>query len=504
MIGAHRPHNCCVKLSAVPDIDMSSITELNDPRQSRGSFNFFKRFGTLSIDAGPIVLILDQLDGLRKTDQIGEIESLMIDLKDSGRNWYVIVSLLEPRFDFWNNVSSDPFKDRFGTTVGGRTQLKVSNLSILTPEQGRELLTVRLSSSQLQAQRDRDGVSDPCYPLRKEKVEELAEADPFSARALLQRGSDAYIEAVSGLRPQRMRLSDFLKNTFADIRGNLAADDIGVDTSLIADRITELFNLVSVAYTGAGLAPETGPLDKEMASFRGSDRIYRCNRRQIRVVGHDVQQGNSFPSVLNRILGAPAWTILVRDGRIRASGAATTKGLTQFQQDKTFIHMPIEEIKNLHALGALLAKMKEGDFEHEGTEPDPTEENILRCLARHDGLVDMTLTREFVRLAELEKSEAGPAQQASPGRDTGREFETRASAAPPGSMVDLVARIMEDERWLAFDRLHSRVLSRGMRASPNEVYHCLVADPLCEKVTLYPMDSSPLIVPSIIVWTVEA
>lgn len=466
--------------------------------------DLLKQLGSLSIDAGPIVLVLDQLDGLRKSEQIGELESLMIDLNDASKNWYLIVSLVVERYQFWNDILSDPFRGRFGTIDGGMHRLKVSELAALTPEQARELLSVRLSSSELRAQRERDSVGDPSYPLPKERVEELAESGASSARALLQRASDAYVEAVSGIRPVRRQLAEFLGSTFTDIKGHLCDDDLLVDSNLVADRIKELFNLISVAYTGSGLEPQTGPLHGQTANFRGTDRIYRCNDRQIRVVGHDVQHGNSFPSVLNRIVDAPSSTILVRDGRIRATGRATTKLLTRFRQDKNFVHMPLHEIKNLHALGALLAKMSEGDFEHERTDPPPTEENILRCLALYEDLVDSDLAREFVRLVGLEEGEEETSQPA----DAGDETQTKTERTPPpvasDSIVQLVTQIMEGERWLVFERLCARVLSRGVSASPDQVCDCLKAVPLCEKVMVYPTDSSPLEAPGIIVWTVEA
>ncbi len=465
--------------------------------------NVLKWFGSLSIDAGPILLVLDQLDGLNRPEQIGEIESLLIDLKDAARNWYVVVSLLDAKFDFWNRILSDPFKGRFGTTVGNQTMLHVSELSRLDTEQAKELLTVRLSSHSLQAQRHRDGVSNPFYPLHEDQIEELSGAEVFSARALLQKAADAYVEVVSGMAPRARPLGLFLENALADIRMKLTDDDVAVDTNLIADRAKELFNLLSLTHVGSELEPEAGSLHKELRSFRGSDRIYRCNERQVRLIVHDVQQGNSFPSVLKKILDAPPGTVLVRDGRIRAAGPVTRDLLNRFRQDKVFIHLPLEEVWDLHALGALLAKMNEGDFQHERTDPAPTRENILTCLAGHQRLVDTNLAREFIRLAGLGEPEEVPGQPESAGGQAPREPEQPPSSASPDSMVALVREIMEGEGWLAFNRLCARVLSRGMKATQTQVYDCLKAEPLHNKVTVYPVESSPLQAPAVIVWTVE-
>lgn len=476
------------------------------PLEDHEVADLLKRFGSLSIDAGPIVLVLDQLDGLRRNEQIGEIESLMIDFKDSSHNWYVIVSLVVEKFGLWNDTLSDPFKGRFGHTAGRIARLHVSELSSLTPQQSRDLLSVRLSSYGLRAQRERDGVSDPYYPLSKEKVDELAESRAFSARSLLQTSCDAYVEAVSGMQPPRLQLNDFLKSTFTDIRGQIGEDEVSVDTSSVADRIGELFHCICIAFTGSGLTAETGPLHSQMGGFPGSDRIYRCQDRQVRVVGHDVQHGNSFPSVLKRIVNEPSWTVLVRDGRIGASGTVTRKLLAQFRQDKAFIHLSLDEIRSLHSLGSLLAKMREGDFQHERTDPEPTEENILPCLARLNHLVDTDLVRHFTRVVGLDRSEGHErGERTKPTeliKDEPRK-ETESSPAQSDTIVHLLVEIMERERWLAFERLYSRVLSSGTSASPAHVYDCLRTDRLGQRVAVYPPDFSPLEAPGIIVWTGE-
>ena len=82
-----------------------------------------------------------------------------------------------------------------------------------------------------------------------------------------------------------------------------------------------------------------------------------------------MQQTNKFPSVLNRIVNASPNTILIRDGRIGISGKVTNEKLKQFQKDKRFCHLGFNQVKSLHALGRLLAKMREGEFEHEDTDP---------------------------------------------------------------------------------------------------------------------------------------
>jgi len=477
------------------DVDHGRLG-VSGPLEDHQVVDVLRWIGSLALEEGPVVIVLDQLDGLKKSEQIDQIESILIDLKDSGRNFLVIASLLHEKFDFWNSNLSDPFKGRFGTTDGSRTRLRVSELSALTPEQARNLLLARLSLPSLVTQRQLDGRSDRYYPLTEEIVEQLAESSSggTSAGSVLQRASDRYVEVVTGLRPPSTPLSDFVGTALADIIGHLRDEDLPTDTSSIADRIGELFGLISVALTGSAPDTEAGPLHRTMGNFRGSDRVYRANGSEVRVIGFDVQQGKSFPSLLKKIVDAPPNTILVRDGRIRVSGAVTTQLLTQFRKDKSFFHLPLDEIKNLHALGALLAKMREGDFQHEDTDPKPTEENFLKCLALQADLVEKGLSREFKRLVGLEQT----------GRDDRRAGPDALPPPPPYSIVDLVTKIMERERWLAFERLCVRVVSSETSASRPQIYDCLRSSQVRDKVMLYPMDSSPLEGPAIIVWTAES
>jgi hypothetical protein len=423
----------------------------------------------------------------------------------------------------WNRVLSVPFKQRFGRIHDGSAALEVTELNRPTPQESKELIERRLSSPELHAQRERDGHWEPCFPLEPATVEAIARADLSSARAVLQQASAAYLQVVTGMEPRTRRLSNMVQNALADVTGMLTDDDLAVDTSLIADRISDLFDLMFFAAAGVRLEPTRGPLYREMAVFRGVDRIYDCKGTQVRVIGHDVQSGNSFPSVLSRIVDEPAATILVRDSRVPASGRATTHLLAQFQQDKVFIPLSLEDARLLHALGVLLAQMYEGEFEDERTDPAPTEENILRCLAAHQGLLDLMVTREFTRLAGLD-AEPGTAQnRQNKAREDAPDESPGASTIPaqvsgtlpgvdvtrippdgPDSMPEVVSRIMEAERWLAFDRLCARIAASGLSASAAQVYQCLTTGSLSGKVTVYPLDAGPLDAPAIIIWTSEA
>ena len=215
-------------------------------------------------------------------------------------------------------------------------------------------------------------------------------------------------------------------------------------------------------------------------------------RLQFDWCAYDVQQKNKFPSVLNRIVKAPPTTILVRDGRVRISGRATTEKLDLFQKDKKFLHLSLDQVRNLHALGNLLAKMREGEFDNEETEPKPTERGIYECLAQNSELVETDLAHAFLAMAGLESESHGEMTPDGVG-----------TTEPDDPIVVGLARIMEEERWMSFERLCVRVSSRGISADPQKVYQRLKARPLCDSVLIYPRHVNLLESIGIVIWSLE-
>ena len=204
-----------------------------------------KQLGHLSFGAGPIVLILDQLDILVKPDHIHEIESLMIDLNDSSRNWYVIISLVHEKFDLWMSTLSMPFKHRFGAVTQGSVVLTTTELFGLREEQRLQLIMARLGAPRLISQRKSDEIDDPYYPLSESTIRELTTSDISNPRMLIQKAGQTYVEAVSGSKQVRKTtLLDFIEQRLADLRAELQDEDITVDTACLADRVEELFRLL--------------------------------------------------------------------------------------------------------------------------------------------------------------------------------------------------------------------------------------------------------------------
>ena len=379
-----------------------------------------KQLGHLSVGTGPIVLILDQLDSLVRSEQILELETLMIDLNDSSRNWYIIVSLVEEKFDLWNSTLSMPFKTRFGTRSGDQMSVAAVGLSSLSMGERRQLIMERLATPALKSQRRKDGVNDLRYPLSEAAIEDLVSSGISNPRMLIWKASDAYLAAVTGTGPPPKRtLADFVEQQFTDLRSELQEQDLAVDTAYLADRVDELIRILWSTKGCAPLDVMDGSLRSDLPNFEGIDRVYQCGETTVRVILYDVQLKTKFPNVLKKIVDLPRNTILIRDGRIVISGKVTNEKLKQFQKDKRFCHLSLDQVKSLHALGRLLAKMREGEFEHEDTDPKPTESAIYECLAQHPDLAETDLAYAFLSHGLPRRFSPGDSSFANRGKGSG-------------------------------------------------------------------------------------
>ncbi len=458
-----------------------------------------KQLGHLSAGAGPIILIFDQLDTLVQPDQIHEIESLMIDLNDASRNWYVVLSLVDDNFRIWHSTFSEPFKQRFGTVIPGSVSLAPAVLAGLTERQRSELITARLRTPALISRRKQDNIDDPLYPISPQAFQELTATDTSNPRMLIQKASQAYLDAVTGKPPGVVKLYDFVEQSFADLRAELEVEDLAVDTASLADRTKELFEVLWFVKSSSELTITDGPLNRQIANFEGVDWLLTCGESQVRLVCYDVQRTSKFPRVLNKIMDSQPATILVRDGRAGISGKATKQKLDLFQKDKKFFHLSLDEIKTLHALGRFLAKMREGEFENQDTEPKPTESAIYECLARQHDLAETALAGAFLAMTGL----AGPVDE-NHVSDTEEEVSDGSDhLASDDSVADGVARVMELERWMSFERLCARVNTTGTTADPPKVSHCLRTQPVCDRVLIYPPQVDLLEGIGIVIWNTE-
>jgi hypothetical protein len=186
---------------------------------------------------------------------------------------------------------------------------------------------------------------------------------------------------------------------------------------------------------------------------------------------------------------------LVRDGRVRVSGRATKEQLDLFQKDKKFFHLSLDQVKTFHALGNLLARMREGEFENQDTEPKPTESAVYECLAGQPDLAETDLAKAFSAIINPAGSDPDVRTLDTDGEPTVLPRDDK--------MVLEVEKVMEQERWMSFERLCVRMRAAGITADPREVCHCLRNRPVCNSVLVYPRDVNLLESIGIVIWNTE-
>jgi len=269
-------------------------------------------------------------------------------------------------------------------------------------------------------------------------------------------------------------LSSFLDDALSEIHSSFAGEEPSIDTASVSDRITELFDVLHFSETGTGVTVSDGPLKLAGGKFEGSDKEYSAGSATTRVVCHDIQRGAAFPTMLKKLTDARPGTILVRDGRVGISGKVTQSRLQQYRSRNEFIHLTLDDVRRLHALGKLLAKMRQGDFLNEWTDPDPSEENIRKCLGSLDLVSNMGLSHAFRQK-----------------RDGGLVCPEPPPPPPPQTLVTKVQQIMRREGWLCFERLLYRVYLEGIpHVTAEGLAKAVAHESLRDLLEIHPQDPS--------------
>ena len=422
--------------------------KVGGPIEDNDIADVLKNLGKLGVQCGPIILVLDQLDAIKGEDCISEFQQIAFDLMDHSKCWYLVISLLVEKFELWCQTLSEAFVRRFGELEQGVWKHRVTELSLIDERQQREVISKRLTHPPLAALRLQEGKNDDLYPFVPADLNGLTSRGPTSPGAVLQDAEDQYRSIVLGSPAPKKKLDTFLADTLSEIHSSFSEDEPSIDTPSIADRITELFDVLHYSETGQGITPADGPLRQAGQKFVGSDTVYSVGARTVRVVCHDIQRAASFPNVLKKLGDAQPETILVRDGRVGISGKVTQSLLQQYRSRHEFIHLTLDEVRRLHALGQLLAKMRQGDFQNEQTEPSPAEDNIRKCLGSIDFISGMSLSYAFV-----EKLNPPPPPPPPPPEDI---------------LVTKVQQIMRREGWLCFERLLYRIYLEGIQHITSE------------------------------------
>ncbi len=492
--------------SSMSNKDLETI-DAGEPMSNSEIKLLLTALGYLTKDIGPILIVLDQLDRM-KNDHIEIFETILFDLFDS-TNFYVVISLLEDAFDTWATHLTTPLKQRIGTPSpeGSLTLPIVHVRAIHNRRNKRALIFQRLSSEELIEMRHKDKIEDPIFPFTEEVLENVLGEDPLFPRILLNEAQFQYRSVITGAKPEKECLLTTIEENFLEIRESINAEELITNTTFIADRLSELFEIILIGDGETTTVYEDGPFITEniVKNFIGSDRVYSLGDNKIRLIGYDVQQGSKFPNVLKKIVDASSNTILFRDAKIPTTGKVTQDLLEEFQKDKTFILLDSNDIRDLYALGRLLAKMRQGDFNDSKTDPDPTPANILDCLSKMAVLTDKEIVHEFKRMAENRSKDNGNKiiHQEKPFQT--QDHPPEAAEEVVNTLTNHIKTIMSRERWVCFERLLYLTYQSGVQnIDQSKLVGSLQSDELKGLFEIYPSDPNFPKLKKIIVWKEES
>ncbi|GJQ58140.1 MAG: hypothetical protein D8M57_07510 [Candidatus Scalindua sp. AMX11] len=482
------------------------IIDAGEPMSNSEIKLLLTALGYLTKDIGPILIVLDQLDRM-KNEHIEIFETILFDLFDS-TNFYVVISLLEDAFDTWSTHLTVPLKQRIGTpsSEGALTLPIVHVRAIHNLRNKRALIFQRLSTEELIELRRKDKKEDPIFPFTEDILETVLGEEPLFPRILLNEAQFHYRSVITGAISKKEDLLAMIEENFSEIREAVDALELITNTTFIADRLSELFEIILSGQGEITVTYEDGPFvtDNIVTNFIGSDRVYTLGENKIRVIGYDVQQGNKFPNVLRKLADAPPNTILLRDAKIPTTGKVTQDLLAEFQQDKTFILLDSNDIRDLYTLGRLLAKMRQGDFNDCKTDPDPTHTNIMHCLSKMPALTGKEIVHEFMRMVENRAKEWGndisPQRKPSPPQN----WPAEEVADVLNTLTDQIRTIMSRERWICFERLLYLMYQSGVNdIDQGQLISWLHSDDLRGLLDIYPTDPHFPIQRKIVVWKEE-
>ena len=158
-------------------------------------------FGKLASQAGaPVVLVLDQLDLIATQPQLDEMQRLLFALIDQSQNWVVLIGLVAERYAAWDAALTQALRGRVGVPDSNAPlgfRLPVIDMLPIANEQKRQLLSCRLDSPALVAQRKKDGITSAIHPLQEEDMARLTAGGAIFPRHLLAAAAEIYAMRTS-------------------------------------------------------------------------------------------------------------------------------------------------------------------------------------------------------------------------------------------------------------------------------------------------------------------
>lgn len=480
------------------------------PLEEEEGLELLRRLGELSrLARTPIVLVLDQLDLMTEHVQIDAFQHLLFTLINESRNWYVVIGVIEDKFELWKSYLTDALLTRLVAVGAGH--LPVIQLTQISGQAERlSLLGQRLKAPALGAVRAARAISSEIYPLDDADLRVLTKG-PVFPRQLLSAASVTYVARAQGerqgaahLRPPES-LDGRMRAEFEERRGRLDPDAITLDKGAFVDRLHEVLSLLAVAEGMGKLAASVGPLEGEGAT-KGTHSVLTIGARTLDLLTHHTQRGAAFPSFLARAVALPAGSVLVRDGAVAIAGPVTTRRLEEFRRDKHFVHMSRPAVADLLAMGEVLAELREGNFASLTSDPPPTPENVGRAIAAQPWFIQHPVV-QVARVA-LGLDHPAPAPIPAPARPAAVPAPRAGEHPQPQAAGDLVAAIqaiLRSSQWLVLERLRLRLKRQHQfEVNPSELRGALAEPPLVDQILRYPRSVAGTADVQILVWNADA
>ncbi len=465
--------------------------------------------GRLAAQAGrPFVLVLDQLDLVTSQAQLDEFQRLLFGLIDESENWVVFIGLVGDRFRFWEEHLNQALCGRIGLPSlqqPGRVTLPVIDVSPIVSADKEVLLRQRMLSPALLRQRAADGISAALHPLLPEDVRRLTDGGAVYARHLLAAASEAYTQRVLGPEAaEAVPLPDKV-DALLDEAADAARAEAGTLSALeLGERVRELVLLLQEPTPDV----QQGPLRESAQGFDGTDHVFQCGARRVRIVTTDATR-RPFISVLEQLQHESGNTLLLRSSAAAISGQVTVEMFRAFKTRNHFFHVPASEAAVLVALGHVLAALREGNYDHLVTEPAANEENFMAAL-RECGRLRGLRVWQAVQTALAARPRSAPAPLSrtdapaggtitlAPARSSTaritlpapRKITAAVPLAPAAKLsqhaLEAVQVLLRMERWMEMSRLQRRLAGLGCEYSLESLRHALRSSPLSEHAILHP------------------
>lgn len=476
----------------------------------------------------PFVLVLDQLDLVTTPAQLDEFQRLLFALIDQSENWLVLIGLVGDRFKFWEENLNQALRGRVGVPGGDGAEnfrLPVIDVTPIVKGDKEQLIRARMGSPSLKRQRDADGQASPLFPLDEAEVGRLTAGGAIYARHLLAAASERFAtRAMSPGQSSRVSLAEKIDALLEEAADAGRADSGAMSAVELGERLRELVDLLAPQ----PLKMTEGPLRQALAGFDGTDHHIECPVGKMRLVASDATR-RPFMALLERLQQEAGHTLLVRNGASGLGGQVTAELFNKFKAGNFFLQVSAAESAVLAGLGAVLAALREKNYDQLLTEPAPIQENVLQVLRESGRLRSLrvwaaiqaamagkpppapppppvpvpmpsrhTTPQTMLAMAGAAVPHAEPPPPAAPVSQAVVVPALPRAPAPslpkppaeklPQHALETAGVLLKTERWMEVRRLHRRLVELGCDCSLESVRLSLRVSPLAEHAILHPLD----------------